>query len=841
MRCSDDLLELHRPRSQTVILELTASSFLSPHARDGRSRVIRRRSRRRADLQRAWLAALLISVNLPAVAAAPPPKLNSLSAHWLPRGQTTDVTFEGENLGDIRRFVFAGDAKISAALGSAAAKPEVRLESATPGLFSGDNVSDSKKVYAKVTVPDEAAVGRYEVRVVNAGGVSNPMQLNVSDLPEINERPGTNSFETATVLELPAGVAGRITEMGQVDWFRFRAKKGERLIFDVNASRMGSPLDPSLGLFDAKGQELLRSEDVNVFDPFVDWTVPEEGDYLIQIRDFRFQGGGTFRYHLVAGAVPYLDYVFPFGGQRGQPVTLNLSGRNLAEQTNMQLRIAGNAPLGMQEVRAHTPRGISNERSFEVSEYPEFAEGTKPAGTNDSALKPPININGRLAAAREIDTFDIKGENGQRFIFEVMASRFGSPLDALLTLTMSDTNNTVLQRNDDAVGADARIDYTFTNSGIFRLSVRDLLDRGGENFGYRIGIRPPAKPDFSAKASADAVRIHRGGCTVLPVEVTRAGYGGPLEIMPDQLPPGISCREVLVPADATVGIVQLLASADAALDSSIMRLKVRGIIEGKRVERPVQATSGDRPAREAWVTVLDKPSFSVEWISLNGQVEQNQSSTLLAKIRRHDGFAGDVKVSVEGFSAGKDSISRSVEVQSVTLKTNATDAEFKLQAKNDSEIGTRPIYLKAETTVDGQSAVEYSEPIPLTITEFPFTLVNSLPRLALTALPKGTQSAAGEAEFSVKATRRGLFNEEIALAFEGLPEGIVATTTNLPRGVTEAAFKLTTNEKAKAGTTNKFTVVGSAGVNGRTFTHRTPEISLIVNAPSETGEQAAAK
>ena len=824
-----------------MIPESTASSFLFSRARWGRPRVINRVSLRCADWRRTWLGALLICFVLPAVSATPPPpKLNSLSSQWLQRGQTTDVTFEGENLGDIRRFVFAGDAKISVALGSAGAKPEVLLESATPGLFSGDKVSDSKKLYAKVTVPEEAAVGRYEVRVVNAGGVSNPLQLDVSDLPEINERPGTNSFETATALELPTGVAGRINEMGQVDWFRFHAKKGERLIFDVNASRVGSPLDPSLGLFDAKGRELLRSEDVNVFDPFVDWTVPEEGDYLIQIRDFRFQGGATFKYHLVAGAVPYLDYVFPFGGQRGQPVTLNLSGRNLAEQTNMQLRIAGNAPLGLQEVRARTPRGISNERSFEVSEYPEFAEGTKTAGTNEFPLKPPLNINGHLAAATEIDTFDIKGENGQRFIFEVMASRFGSPLDALLTLTVSDTNNTVLQRNDDAVGADARIDYTFTNSGIFRLSVRDLLERGGENFGYRIAIRPPAKPDFSAKASVDAVRIHRGGCVVLPIEVARNGYSGPLEITPDKLPPGVTCREVLVPADGSVGTVRLLASADAPLDSSLMRLKVQGVIDGKRVERHVQASAGDRPAREAWVTVLDKPPFSVEWISLDGQMEQNQSSKLLAKLTRHDGFAGDVKVSVEGFSAGKDPISRSAEVQSVTLKTNATDAEFKIKAKNDSEIGTRPIYLKAEATVDGQPAVEYSESIPLTITEFPFTLVNSLPRLALTALPKGTQSAAGEAEFSVKATRRGLFNEDIALAFEGLPEGIVATTTNLPRGVTEAAFKLTTNEKAKAGTTNKFTVVGTAGVNGRSFTQRTPEISLIVNAPADTGEQAAA-
>jgi hypothetical protein len=103
--------------------------------------------------------------------------------------------------------------------------------------------------------------------------------------------------------------------------------------------------------------------------------------------------------------------------------------------------------------------------------------------------------------------------------------------------------------------------------------------------------------------------------------------------------------------------------------------------------------------------------------------------------------------------------------------------------------------------------------------------------LAVTAQPAGAKSAAGEAEFSIKVTRRGLFTEDITLVLEGLPDGISATSTNLARGVGEAAFKLTASDKAQTGKTNTITVVGTATANGRTLQQRAPGITLVVNAP----------
>src|SRR5437868_5483430 len=77
------------------------------------------------------------------------------------------------------------------------------------------------------------------------------------------------------------------------------------------------------------------------------------GDYFLQIRDFRFQGSGAHKYRINAGALPYLESIFPFGGQRGKQVEVALSGRNLEGTSKMTFAIAPTSPLGRQEIRAN--------------------------------------------------------------------------------------------------------------------------------------------------------------------------------------------------------------------------------------------------------------------------------------------------------------------------------------------------------------------------------------------------------------------------------------------------------------------------------------------------------
>ena len=66
---------------------------------------------------------------------------------------------------------------------------------------------------------------------------------------EPNDEPG-KAGRVAT----PGGVSGRIGRDGDVDHFRFEARKGERLIVEVFGRRLGTPVDPVIEIVDGRGK-----------------------------------------------------------------------------------------------------------------------------------------------------------------------------------------------------------------------------------------------------------------------------------------------------------------------------------------------------------------------------------------------------------------------------------------------------------------------------------------------------------------------------------------------------------------------------------------------------------
>src|SRR5262249_12798101 len=161
------------------------------------------------------------------------------------------------------------------------------------------------------------------------------------------------------------------------------------------------------------------------------------------------------------------------------------------------------------------------------------------------------------------------------------------------------------------------------------------------------------------------------------------------------------------------------------------------------------------------------------------------------------GFNGEIKVSPEGFSAGRDPITKSFDVQPLTIKAGERRGTLSMKTKTDSEIGIRHIVLRAE---GGAGFVDYSPLIPVGTTEIPFVLSSSLRKLIVTALPSSSSSAAREAVFSVKSERRAGFTGEIQIKLEGIPDGVTASISNIVTNATEAPIKLVATEKAPTGT-----------------------------------------
>jgi hypothetical protein len=778
-----------------------------------------------------WLLSLLAAVT---AVAQPVPKLTSLSREWIQRGTTVEIVLSGENLGNITGFVFSGEPGLSATNvpPAASAAPAVTIESASGGITRAETprAVDQKRIVARVTAATNAALSAREIRAVAPTGISNPLAINVGHLPEVAERD-------AASLSLPAAVSGVISAAAQVDEFKFKATKGQELIFEVDAARRGSALDGSLAVLNGKGKELARNEDYNGLDSLLSFTVPEDGEYVLQIRDFRYMGGGNFNYRLYAGALPYVESIFPLGGQRGKQVEIALDGKNLEGTSKMTLDIAAKAPLGRQDIRANTPKGLSNLLPFDVSDHPDFSE----TETNDvikeaNAITVPVAINGRIGSAKDIDRFKFKSDKDQKLVCDVIAHRFGSMLDTLLIL--SDTNGAVLQQNDDSAAADARIEFDAKKDTEYVLAIRDLTHRGGSKFGYRLSIRLPSAADsgFTARFLPDTPRVNRGSHTRIRCEVTRlGGFDGPVRCTLEDLPSGVTAEPLVITATPASGLMAISALKDAPLGTSPIKLVASGIVNGKPVQRTAEAVAGAQAVRQGFLTVLDTAPFTLEPITLSAALEQNETLRIEMMAQRREGFTGEIKLNAEGFSAGRDPITKSFTVSEGVINATQTTGRVKLQAKQDSEIGTRTIVIKGESG----DVTQFSRPIPITISQVPFLIASTLTRLSVTALPTNAQSAASEAATAVKLERRSGFTNEVELALEGLPAGIISTLEKISASATESTLKLVATEKAPAGT-NSVTIVAAGLHNDRNYKHRSAPITLIINAAESTDTNVVA-
>src|SRR5205814_5323459 len=71
--------------------------------------------------------------------------------------------------------------------------------------------------------------------------------------------PETTPAGTSALLPVPGTGNGVLAQPGAADVWRFAAKKEQRLIVEVNARRLGSPLDSLIEVLDAQGQPVPRA------------------------------------------------------------------------------------------------------------------------------------------------------------------------------------------------------------------------------------------------------------------------------------------------------------------------------------------------------------------------------------------------------------------------------------------------------------------------------------------------------------------------------------------------------------------------------------------------------
>lgn len=509
------------------------------------------------------------------------------------RGQTLDLAVPGSNLGAVASAVIA------------------EPEGLDVSILKPDKPDENQSRLRFVAAAD-APPGEREVRLVSPTGVSNPLRVVVEQYPLLAESEPNDTPQQAQSAVLPAVMVGTIGRTGDVDCFRFDARKGQHLVFDVSAARTGSPLDATVALYDASRKELASNNDTHGPDPFLAVDIPADGSYTLEIRDLQYRGGGDYVYRITAGPIPYVEALMPMTSQRGKVVQVQAVGHNLQGYEKVRLDLTYAQP-GRVRVRATTPLGVSNSLPFEITDAPPALE----AEPNDSAEKAnavslPAEVSGRVERDGDEDYFKFKVAQKQVLNIEVVARRLGSPLDALLMLRDAKSGN-VIETNDDAAGADARITRE-VDAGEYVVSVRDLAYAGGPDHAYRLTIEPTAAApqEFAVRFIPDAVRIRRGGNAMLRCEVARMnGFSGDVTVTLEGLPRGVTAAPVTL-REPSSGVFTVSASADANLGSVPIRLKASGMVGGRFVTREAQPELDGRRVRQAYLTVLEAAPFTVE-------------------------------------------------------------------------------------------------------------------------------------------------------------------------------------------------------------------------------------
>lgn len=205
----------------------------------------------------------------------------------------------------------------------------------------------------------------------------------------------------------------------------------------------------------------------------------------------------------------------------------------------------------------------------------------------------------------------------------------------------------IMYRNDDGgpgFGKDSYLLFDPPHDGTFQVRVSDAHGLGGENYAYRVTVRPP-RPDFTVSFHPTAPAVWDGGAIPIGVTITRMdGFDGPVQVRLEGLPPGFEAPASFVEAGHTSTSIALLAHKGTVVPPNT-QLKLVGIstIAGREVLReamggaPRVIPSGDLQTRTSTQEIVLQPGGE---------------SHFVVEVERHNAFKGRVPIEVRGLPHG---------------------------------------------------------------------------------------------------------------------------------------------------------------------------------------------
>ncbi len=237
-----------------------------------------------------------------------------------------------------------------------------RGTTASAKLF-GHRLGDA--AVAPLTATVDEPTGWHARRIATAAGEANPVDILVSEHPQVVATGDNLTSASAMPIELPLGVSGLFGEPDQTHYFSFNAVKGAYYVFEVNAHRRGLPLDSLIEIWNADGKRLTEADDhLHTKDSLLHWKAPDNGTFIVSVRDLHGRGGDRFLYHLRAEpSGPDFEVHGEYYYAQIAPGTNMLWFANLKRLNGfdgpVEMRVEG-LPPGVSHVPVTIPRGVDH-------------------------------------------------------------------------------------------------------------------------------------------------------------------------------------------------------------------------------------------------------------------------------------------------------------------------------------------------------------------------------------------------------------------------------------------------------------------------------------------------
>ena len=665
------------------------------------------------------LAATLVTARA-SVAQTAPPTLERVSPTGAQRGTRVTVEIQGTNIAGATGLIFSEPG--FAATVTAIKEIPVEKTPMAKGVVRTDAPIDDKAtryaLTAVVTVRPDVAVGVHAFRLHTPLGVSNLLRFAVTALSErLEQEP--NDPAAPQQVALPATLVGALATPGDVDAYRFDARAGAEMVFQVVARPLGSRVDTVLRLRDTQGTVIAENNDFDLSrDSLLAWRCAESGAYILSIEDVEHGGAKNgFAYRIQAGVRP----------------------------TGTASFVAG--PAGPH------PEVLEAEPNDDVSAAQKLTVPSTISGWIRRA-----RIEGGGASRVDQDIFRFTARKGQALIFDVTAQELGSPLDSIVEVLAADGRSVPRALLRPVAQTEIALNDPDSGRRSIRLAawndiaINDYLLVGDELLQVEA---MPTHPD-------DDIRLKgfRGARAALLDTSPRNHSVGEAVYKVEIHPPGARLEPNGMPL-AQIDYVN--DDGGARFGGKDSRLHFQAPADGEYFLRlrDVRGLEGEHFAYR--LTVREPaPDFEVTFDPKSFNVPRGGRVSVTVTADRRDGFDGPIDVELGGLPPG-------LTASAGRIAGGADTTVLMVAAAADASFEPVGLTLVARATIDGRSVTrraDIREPISVVALAPPPDLV------VTTAAPLVEVAPGQQVAVTVAIERHNGFTGRVPVSVMNLPHGV---------------------------------------------------------------------